>query len=91
MENELRRLARDKAALEKDRENVRRMQSQAKTVTVYSGESSFFAGVSTQAGLKKRYRELLKIFHPDNENGDESVVHMINQEYRNFKKKYGID
>lgn len=90
MENELRRLARDKATLERERETLKRLQNQARTVT-YSGESRFFAGVNTQSGLKKRYRELLKIFHPDNECGDETTVHEINQQYKNLKRKYGID
>lgn len=37
----------------------------------------YFTGIKTVEGLRKRYRELLKKFHPDNENG--SVE--INSEY----------
>lgn len=90
MENELRRMAKDKAAIERERENVKKLQAQARS-TVYTGDTRFFAGVSGQAGLKKRYRELLKIYHPDNECGDDATVLLINQEYRVLKKKYGID
>ncbi len=90
MENELRRIAKDKAAIERDRENLKKLQAQARN-TAYMSESRFFAGISSQVGLKKRYRELLKIYHPDNEGGDDATVLLINQEYKNLKRKYGID
>ena len=47
---------------------------------VVSGEL-FFRGVSTQQSLKKRYKDLLKIYHPDNLDGDNSTVVEINKEY----------
>ena len=90
MENELRRMAKDKAAMEREKENLRKLQNQAKTA-VHTGDSRFFAGISGPAGLKKRYRELLKIYHPDNEGGDDATVLLINQEYKSLKRKYGID
>ena len=40
-----------------------------------------FAGVSNSLALRKRYRDLIKIFHPDNLFGDEELVQMINREY----------
>lgn len=92
MENELRKIARDKAVIEKERENLRKQQAQASSRTyTYTGGGKFFAGVSSVQGLKKRYRELLKIFHPDNDCGDEATVHAINSEYKNLKRQYGID
>lgn len=97
LENELRRyardrdrLAKDKIIIERERENLKRLQSQTKT-NVITGSGRYFAGVSSVASLKKRYRELLKIYHPDNEAGDETAVLLINQEYKNLKKQYGID
>lgn len=39
-----------------------------------------FAGVTTIEELRKRYRELLKQFHPDN-GGDEETMKAINIEY----------
>lgn len=45
-----------------------------------------FKGVRSEAALKKRYRELMKIFHPDNQDGDDSVIHAINIEYDRLKK-----
>lgn len=47
--------------------------------------SLFFKGIQSESKLKKRYRELLKIFHPDNESGDDETVLMIKKEYEDIK------
>lgn len=41
----------------------------------------FFRGVASQQSLKKRYKDLIKIYHPDNVDGDNSLVLEINKEY----------
>lgn len=41
----------------------------------------WFAGINTAEELKKRYRELMKIYHPDNQAGDTNAVQQIQQEY----------
>lgn len=51
-------------------------------------DSFFFKGVHNQSSLKKRYKELLKIFHPDNVSGDTETVNEINREYEALKKLY---
>ena len=38
--------------------------------------------------LRKRYKDLLKIFHPDNLYGDGQLVQRINQEY--LRRNSGI-
>lgn len=48
----------------------------------------FFGGVTGYSSLKKRYKELMKIFHPDNRNGDSFTVACINKEYEILKEKY---
>ena len=40
-----------------------------------------FSGVTSSLGLKKRYKDLMKIYHPDNLCGSERVVQLINREY----------
>ena len=40
-----------------------------------------FRGANNSLALRKRYRDLVKIFHPDNMFGDEELVQMINREY----------
>lgn len=57
----------------------------------YKGQMpDFFKGVNNILGLKKRYRDLLKIFHPDNLCGDSDTVLEINRQYETLKKKMGI-
>lgn len=46
---------------------------------------TLFAGVNSYLALKKRYRDLLKIFHPDNLCGDETIVKAINDEYSRLR------
>ena len=41
----------------------------------------YFTGIKTIEELRKRYRELLKKYHPDNENGSVEVTQEINMEY----------
>ncbi len=50
--------------------------------------SILFRGVTSPSSLKKRYRELMKMFHPDNLSGDESVISVIGSEYRRLKVEY---
>lgn len=47
----------------------------------------FFKGVTSQLGLKKRYKDLMKIFHPDNVCGDMDTVKRINEQYEQLSKK----
>ena len=58
---------------------------------LYSGHSevsAFFQGVRNPLALKKRYKDLIKIFHPDNVAGDKDVIQRINIEYERLKEHY---
>lgn len=44
-----------------------------------------FRGADNPMALRKRYRDLVKIYHPDNASGDAELVQMINREF--FKRK----
>lgn len=50
--------------------------------------SVFFQGVKNPLALKKRYKDLIKIFHPDNLAGDKEIIQRINREYENLKREY---
>lgn len=52
--------------------------------------SDLFRGVKNQLALKKRYKDLIKIFHPDNVAGDKEMIQIINKEYENLKHEYDI-
>ena len=43
--------------------------------------TKYFTGVKTIEELRKKYRELLKLYHPDNANGSVEVTQEINAEY----------
>ena len=54
----------------------------------YEGEILFFRGAEGPLALKKRYRDLMKIYHPDNLHGDHQVVDRINEEYCELIRPY---
>lgn len=51
-------------------------------------EFKFFAGCNTWEDVKSRYRDLMKIYHPD-AGGNEEASKMINAEYNALKAKFG--
>lgn len=53
----------------------------------YNG-TSFFRGVDSELALRKRYRDLLKIFHPDNKCGDTKTLMTIQSEYDSLRTKF---
>lgn len=46
----------------------------------------YFKDVQTLEELRKQYRDLLKKYHPDNENGSEEITKAINAEYEQLFK-----
>lgn len=79
-------------------EREKRQFEEQKRSTSYSSAASgyykgpapdFFKGVNNILGLKKRYRDLLKIFHPDNLCGDSDTVLEINRQYEAMRKRMG--
>ena len=75
LENEFIRLEREKAY---QRENE------------YDAVDFIFRGVNSALALKKRYKDLMKIFHPDNISGDQGMVQLINQEYSELCRRYDV-
>lgn len=54
----------------------------------HTEDSVFFRGVRNPLALKKRYKDLIKIFHPDNVAGDKEAIQRINKEYERLKENY---
>ena len=50
----------------------------------------FFSGVGSKQTLKKRYKDLIKIYHPDNLDGDKETIQEINSEYNKLCAVYKI-
>lgn len=55
---------------------------------MYPEISVFFSGVKNSLTLKKRYKDLTKIYHPDNLAGDTEIIQRINREYERLKREY---
>ena len=56
----------------------------------YDALDLLFRGVNSPLTLKKRYKDLMKMFHPDNISGDSYMVQLINQEYSVLCRQYDI-
>lgn len=94
LEEEVRKLAAEKQHIDKVKKFYQKVQEQDahdtsnKTMTenhVISGER-FFVGVKNELALKKRYRDLIKIYHPDNISGDTDTIKEITKEYDKLKQ-----
>lgn len=97
LEEELQKLAADKEQVERQKEFYKRVNAYEntdrysytyKSSNVVKGEM-FFTGVSDRLSLKKRYKDLIKIYHPDNIAGDTGTLQEINREYDKIKKRLG--
>lgn len=56
----------------------------------YDALDMLFRGVNSALTLKKRYKDLMKMFHPDNVSGDAYMVQLINQEYSALCRQYDV-
>lgn len=79
------------SSLEADRKAFEReraaFQKRAREADAFAEErGAFFAGVGNQLALKKRYKDLLKIYHPDNLAGDKEIMQRISKEYESLKR-----
>lgn len=88
-------LEEDRKKLEQERKSLKYAQNSQK----YSGGggsteitdaedlvSLLFRNTNSPLTLQKRYRDLVKIFHPDNQCGDEQLVQLINKEFKKRKE-----
>lgn len=47
-----------------------------------------FRGVTNELSLKKRYKDLMKIYHPDNIAGDTGIVQEISKQYEEMQTQF---
>lgn len=93
LEEELKKVADERMQMEKQRRFYQYVAEHEQRVTeeneskIVRGDL-FFAGVSDKQGIKKRYKDLLKIYHPDNASGDVQTIQEINREYDILMEKY---
>lgn len=90
LEGELKKLAAEKEQVERQRDFYRYVnehETENHASNVVKGEL-FFCGVDSEEALKKRYKDLIKIYHPDNLNGDKDTIQEINIQYDKLKALY---
>ena len=88
---ETQKLANDKLQFERKKKFYDQVAATNSYIETYKEEENivhgemFFSGVSNQKALKKHYKELIKIYHPDGDAGDTATVAEINREYEDLK------
>ena len=91
LEGELYKLAEEKKQFEQKKSFYDQVEAYQKddirTKPASIQGTMFFAGVNSLGSLKKRYKDLLKIYHPDNKCGDTDAIQEINREYQRLLSK----
>ncbi len=93
LEEEVKRLADDKQQFDRQRDFFRQVEAYEEQSSapakprIVPGEM-FFIGVESKQALKKRYKDLIKIYHPDNLDGDTGTIQEINREYDRLQAIY---
>ena len=85
LEEDRRRLEREKRDFE-----IERQIKISRNMDYYGGEELveiLFRNATNPLALRKRYKDLIKIFHPDNIAGDEELVQMINREFARRRRE----
>lgn len=101
LEEEMRRLADEKLQIKKQRAFFKRVEEYEesmqednaqedfeKEMSGLIGDDMFFVGVKDISSLKKRYKDLIKIYHPDNVAGDTEALQEINREYEALQQRF---
>lgn len=89
LEDEWRKLVIERERVERRRSfyaKVDDYEASQRYVSNNGSASLFFRGVKNMSTLRKRYKDLMKIYHPDNVAGDTGVIQKINEEYEKLKK-----
>lgn len=99
LEEELLKLATEKEHVQKQKAFYQKVsdfsahntnaQNQPPADNIVKGDM-FFSGVGSTQSIKKRYKDLIKIYHPDNLDGDKDTIQEINSEYNKLCAMYKI-
>ncbi len=76
----------DRKAFLKEKEKYEKNKQTISNTVI--DNSALFAGVTSYLGLRKRYKELIRIFHPDNLDGDNNMAIAIKEEYDRLREKF---
>lgn len=96
LQDGFRELDQDRKKLEREWTSLRRekeMLEEDMAFGLIGGEGlahQLFCGVNNSLTLKKRYKDLIKIYHPDNLAGNHEMVLLINKEYETLKDELNV-
>lgn len=82
-----RRLEKEKMRVEAEKAVVERDSYSSRSNEI---AELLFSGVNSPLALKKRYKDLMKMFHPDNVAGDHDMVLTINRIYEELRRAYDV-
>lgn len=89
LQDGFRQLDEDRRSFERQRkaleERTSRVREERGSPVLEESVRIMFRGINNPLALRKRYRDLVKIFHPDNLFGDEELTQIINREYARRK------
>lgn len=68
--------------------NSRESNSAGGSAGTKTGTFDFFAGCSSKESVDKKYKSLVKLYHPDNMDGDTAALQEINVQYAKAKKRF---
>lgn len=89
LQDGFRQLEEDRRAFERQKRlhTGQRATADAASVSAEAAVKRMFDGANNPLALRKRYRDLVKIFHPDNLFGDAELSRLINKEYLRRKEE----
>lgn len=93
LQSGFRQLEEDRRLLERERRNfeIEKEAYNSRNAMDFFGDCSIvellFRNATNPLALRKRYKDLIKIYHPDNIAGDEELVQMINREFARRRRE----
>lgn len=89
LDSDRKKLEREKAKVETEKRFYERENKEfmAREMSPYMSETIYFKGITNLVALRKRYKDLMKVYHPDNLTGDHDTLILIGNEYEFMKKK----
>ena len=85
LEDAIKKLDEDRAKLNRDIEEFQNLKKRSDSIRkvpqLEYRQGIFFKGITDEKALKKRYKDLVKVFHPDTDSGDTYTLQNITREY----------
>lgn len=85
-----RHLEEDRKAVEREKRALaeeRKLLMQGSSINNSDIGAILFRSANDQLGIRKRYKDLIKIFHPDNLFGDDELTQIINREFERRREE----